>query len=86
MKELKIEAFIGAGEKMTAQKIIDSLWPQPRYSLRWAILCQSVYSADPQKMPANARLLSEMTQNSAWQEETIAALNQNIYRLSFETP
>jgi hypothetical protein len=86
MQELRAEAFSLSGNQKEAQKTVESFWPQPRYSLRWATLCQTVYSNDKQAMPFNARLLGDIAQSPEWQENTIASLNANILRLSVKSP
>ena len=86
MQELRAEAFSLSGNQKEAQKTVESLWPQPRYSLRWATLCQTIYSNDKEATPFNARLLGDIAQSSEWQEETITALNANILRLSLKSP
>lgn len=85
-QELRIEAFISRGKNETAQKLLESLWPQPRYSLRWAQLCQQVYASDPKDMPENARLLTGLVGSFAWQEDLITSLNQNILSLPAQLP
>jgi hypothetical protein len=86
MQELRAEAFDFAGDQKAARRTIECLRPEPRYSLRWAELCQLIYSDDPKAMPENARLLVDLTQDSAWEDKVIAGLNQNIIRLSFQSP
>jgi len=89
LEMLRAEAFLRGGDPAEARKILDSFWPKPRYSLRWARLCQQVYANDPAAMPKDAILLTGLADQSAWQETIIATLNQNILRLSApvsETP
>ena len=86
MQELRVEAFISAGDQASAQTILDHLWPQPRYSLRWAKLCQAVYSDNQSNMPHTARLLCDLAQTPAWQDDTLAALNGNILRSTAKHP
>jgi hypothetical protein len=85
-QELRAEAFISGGEGEPARKILESFWPQPRYSLRWAKLCEQVYVQDPQNMPENARLLANLTENFPWEENVIDSLNQNISGLLIQSP
>jgi hypothetical protein len=82
LEMLRAEALVKAGDLQAARAILESLWPAPRYSLRWARLCEKIYADDPKAMPKNARLLTEMADQAQWQDETLAVLNQNILRLS----
>jgi hypothetical protein len=82
LQMLRTEAFISSGDLTSARAILDSFWPKPRYSLRWARLCEIVYADDPRAMPKNSQLLTEMADQVQWQDEIIATLNQNILRLS----
>jgi len=83
---LRAEAFIRGGDLPAARRILESLWPRPRYSLRWARLCQQVYALDPKAMPENARLLTDLADLTTWRLELIAALNENILRLGASQP
>jgi len=82
LEMVRVEAFIRGGDLKQARKILDGFWPKPRYSLRWARLCQQVYADDPHAMPPSARLLIERADQIPWQDEIIAKLNRNILRLS----
>ena len=82
LEMLRTEAFLRAGDTAAARKILDSLWPKPRYSLRWARLCQQVYTNDPAAMPLNGRLLTSKADESQWLEDITATLNRNISRIS----
>jgi len=79
---LRAHAFLRAGELTKARKILDSFWPKPRYSLRWAKLCQQVYANEPTAMPRNAWLLVNVADQRQWQIDLIAVLNQNMAHLS----
>jgi hypothetical protein len=85
LQMLRAEAFVRAGDTGEARKILDSFWPKPRYSLRWARLCEQVYANDPGSMPPNARLLTGKADESQWLEDTLTTLNQNISRFSTST-
>jgi len=86
LEMLRAEAFIRGGDLPAARRILESLWPRPRYSLRWARLCQQVYALDPKAMPENARLLTDLADLTTWRLELIAALNENILRLGASQP
>jgi len=83
---IRVEAFVHGGDIKAARKILDGFWPKPRYSLRWARLCQQVYADDPSAMPRNAFLLTSLADQWTWQEDVIAQLNQNIALLSSPKP
>jgi hypothetical protein len=79
MEMLRAEAFLRTGDVAAARKILDSFWPKPRFSLRWARLCQQVYR--PEEMPKPAVLLLSLADEEPWKDEIIETLNQNITRL-----
>lgn len=81
MQELRAEAFLAAGKSGEARAILQSLWPRPRYSLRWAELCRRVYGAGDPALPRNARLLAERAENVSWLDDLIPVLNLNIESL-----
>ena len=82
LQQLRAEALISSGDIQAAAKLLKSLWPQPRYSLRWAKLCQRVYINNSNLIPKNARLLTGFADDLTWQISAIASLNQNISRLA----
>ncbi|HUB66251.1 MAG TPA: hypothetical protein VL981_02045 [Candidatus Methylacidiphilales bacterium] len=87
LEMLRVEAFIHGGDLKTAQKILSSFWPKPRYSLRWAGLCRQVYGDDTKAEPENAHLLTGVDERMAWKEDLITLLNRNIDNLSaHQTP
>jgi len=82
LQMLRVEAFIRKGDVEAGRKILGSFRPQPRYSFRWARLCEQVYGHDSPEMPVNARLLMDLGAQQEWQNDLIASLNQNILRIS----
>jgi len=81
-QEIRADAFISGGDNEAARRILKSLWPRPRYSWRWAKLCQQAYADQSSSEPEGACLLTDLGQRSDWKEDVITMLNQNILRLS----
>ncbi len=78
LQMLRAEAFVRNGNLVAAQKILGSLWPQPRYSLRWAHLYRQAFASTSLPIPTNAALLTDMAEETNWQIITIGSLNRNI--------
>lgn len=81
-QELRAEAFLRAGDSASARKILDAFWPQPRYSLRWAQLCEQAYASEPRLEPHNAALLTSLEKEDGWKKDFIHLLNRNIANLT----
>jgi hypothetical protein len=86
LRLLQAEALVADNDIPAARQIVESLWPQPRFSLRWAHLCHKIYANDPKSEPVNARQLVEMEDRSDWKTAIFNTLNQNILRISTPTP